>query len=413
MLDDEVECSFIPMAAVEAESGGADGSARRQFGELRRKSFRPFREGDVLVAKITPSMENGKAAVAKELTNGVGFGSTEFHVLRPRDGVEPRYVLHYVLQRSFREEAARHMTGTAGQRRVPARYLDESPIPVAPAAEQRRLVAEIEEQLSRLDAALSTLSTAEQRLGVLRRSASASWFRGEWPSRPLAALVDPERPIRYGILMPKQHVADGVLYVRVRDFPVGTILVDGLKRTSEEIANKYRRSSLQPGDVLVSIRGTFGRVALVPPELDGANITQDTARVALVSEVDRNYFVAYVRSEPAQRFFRSVARGVAVRGVNLADLREMPVPLPPRDEQMRIAAAAEGTSTFLDALEVQVKHARRRAALLRRAILERAFRGELVPQDPGDEPAGILLDRIAAERANTEPRPRRRKKTPA
>ena len=298
-------------------------------------------------------------------------------------------------------DAIHGATSSTTVKHLSSETIKQIPLPLPPLAEQRRIVAAIDEQLSRLQTAGSALSGAKVRLELFRRSAEVSWLNGDWPTRPLAEVVDPERPIRYGILMPKEDVADGVLYVRVRDFPRGTILIDELRRTSHEIAHKYRRSSLRPGDVLVSIRGTFGRVAIVPPELDGANITQDTARVALIPDVNRDYVVAYLRSEAAQRFFRSVARGVAVRGVNLGDLRETPVPIPPLDEQERLAQDAERTSTLIEALAAEVKQAKRRSDTLRTTILARAFRGELVAQYPEDEPPSALLHRIAAQGAAT------------
>jgi type I restriction enzyme S subunit len=310
-------------------------------------------------------------------------------------------------------DAIHGATSSTTVKHLSSETIKQIPLPLPPLAEQRRIVAAIEEQLSRLETAAAALSGGNARLELFRRSAEVSRLNGDWPTRPLAELVDPERPIRYGILMPKEHIVDGVLYVRVRDFPRGKVLVNELRRTSHEIAHKYRRSSLMPGDVLVSIRGTFGRVAVAPPELDGANITQDTARVALVSDVNRDYVVAYLRSEAAQRFFRSVARGVAVRGVNLGDLREMPVPIPPLDEQERVAQDAERASTLIEALSAEVTQAERRSDTLRTAILARAFRGELVAQDPEDEPPSALLRRIAAQGAATRGTLGRRKRTPA
>jgi type I restriction enzyme S subunit len=90
-IDDELEVSFVPMPAVEAESGRIDVSATRKFGEVK-KGYTAFTEGDVLFAKITPCMENGKIAVVPPLKNGFGFGSTEFHVVRPRAGISGRYL---------------------------------------------------------------------------------------------------------------------------------------------------------------------------------------------------------------------------------------------------------------------------------------------------------------------------------
>jgi type I restriction enzyme, S subunit len=368
--------------------------------------------GDVLVAEASGSADEvGRPALWRGEIDGCCFQNT---LIRVRSsGAQPEYLRYFLLTEAQTGRIGRASPGV-GIHHISGGRLAAWRVPLPPLAEQRRIVGALEQQLSRLEAASTALFTAEDRIDLLRRSASASWFRDRWPTQPLAALVDPERPIRYGILMPKEQVEDGVLYVRVRDFPAGRILVNELKRTSPEIANKYRRSALKPDDVLVSIRGTFGRVAVVPPELDGANITQDTARIAPVAEIDRDYLVAYLRSYPAQRYFSVVARGVAVRGVNLGDLRAMPVPVPPRNEQRRIAAEAERTSSLLDALAAEVEQTQRRCGVLRLAILTRAFRGELVPQDPDEEPGRVLLELITAERA-TAPKPirKRRERMPA
>ena len=155
-----------------------------------------------------------------------------------------------------------------------------------------------------------------------------------WEWTTLDGLTQPDRPICYGILMPKEHVEDGVPYVRVRDFSRGKLTLESLRRTAREIASRYQRSSLLPGDVLVSIRGTYGRVTVVPEELLGGNITQDTARVTPAGVVDRRFLAAYVESPAAQGHLKRVARGVAVKGVNIRDLKQLPVPLAPRAEQV-------------------------------------------------------------------------------
>jgi type I restriction enzyme, S subunit len=162
-LSDDLEVSFVPMAAVEAATGRMDASAVRPFGEVKN-GYTVFREGDVLFAKITPCMENGKMVVARGLRNGVGCGSTEFHVLRPRPGVDPHYVYHFVSSARFRAEAAHHMAGAVGQKRVPAAFLEQSEIRLPKLDEQRRIVAEIEKQFSRLDEAVANLKRVKANL---------------------------------------------------------------------------------------------------------------------------------------------------------------------------------------------------------------------------------------------------------
>lgn len=159
-----------------------------------------------------------------------------------------------------------------------------------------------------------------------------------WKTQRLAEIVTDERPITYGIVLPGPDVPGGVPYIRVVDMENGDVHEERLRRTSSEIAEQYRRSAVLPGDLLLSIRGHVGRLAVVPQGLNGANITQDTARIALGHHCHPRYVFWYLHSPDAQRWMERNKKGVAVRGINLADVREIPVPLPPRPEQHRIAA---------------------------------------------------------------------------
>jgi len=163
LLSDDLDVSFVPMAMVEAGTGNIDVTTVRKYAEVK-KGYTYFRDDDVLFAKITPCMENGKMAVARHLRNGIGFGSTEFHVLRSRDGVDPHYVYHFVASGRFRAEAAHHMAGAVGQKRVPTSFLERAEIPLPPIEDQRRIVAEIEKQFSRLDEAVANLKRVKANL---------------------------------------------------------------------------------------------------------------------------------------------------------------------------------------------------------------------------------------------------------
>ncbi len=164
MLADDELFSFVPMVSVGASDGSIDVSAKRPYAEVK-KGFTPFQSGDVLFAKITPCMENGKMAVVPHLENQYGFGSTEFHVIRLKDDNDPKYVYYYVSGQGFRKEAAHHMTGAVGQKRVPTDFLKQSFIPLPPTIEdQKRIVAEIEKQFSRLDEAVTSLNRIQANL---------------------------------------------------------------------------------------------------------------------------------------------------------------------------------------------------------------------------------------------------------
>jgi type I restriction enzyme S subunit len=162
-IPDDLFVSFVSMPAVGAADGSIDVSEGRLFGEVK-KGFTAFQEGDVLFAKITPCMENGKMAIVPQVKNGIGFGSTEFHVLRPKEGIDARYIYYYVSSKNFRGEAERYMSGAVGQKRVTTPYLKECEIPVAPPDQQKRIVAEIEKQFSRLDEAVANLKRVKANL---------------------------------------------------------------------------------------------------------------------------------------------------------------------------------------------------------------------------------------------------------
>ena len=140
----DVDYSFVPMPAV-SEKGFVDPSTHKPYSELC-KGFTYFANGDVLFAKITPCMENGKGGIASELKNGSGFGSTEFHVLRPiPQKSNPYWIYIITMFDKFRNDAEKVMTGTGGQRRVPISYLSDYPISLPPIELQEQFAAFVQQ----------------------------------------------------------------------------------------------------------------------------------------------------------------------------------------------------------------------------------------------------------------------------
>lgn len=163
--DDTLEASFVPMPMIAAEYGVANGHEPRPWGEIK-KGYTHFAEGDVGLAKITPCFENGKSTVFRNLTGGIGAGTTELHVVRPLL-VDADYIVLFLKSPQFIETGIPRMTGTAGQKRVPTEYFTSSPFPLPPLAEQRRIVAKVEELmalLDRLEAARTARETTRDRL---------------------------------------------------------------------------------------------------------------------------------------------------------------------------------------------------------------------------------------------------------
>ena len=136
-LGDNDEVSFVPMQSV-SEDGNLQDVKAEAFSKVK-KGFTYFENNDVLFAKITPCMENGKGAIAQDLTNGIGMGSTEFHVLRPVQGKSnPYWLLALTRMPIFRERASKNMSGTGGQKRVPTTFLENFKIGLPPIEEQEK-----------------------------------------------------------------------------------------------------------------------------------------------------------------------------------------------------------------------------------------------------------------------------------
>lgn len=164
-LKEDTIVSFIPMANV-SENGEIDLSETRNLGEVY-KGFTYFKENDVLFAKITPCMENGKGAIAKNLTNEVGFGSTEFHVLRPKEGITSEWLYYLTTLPNFRQQAEKNMTGSAGQKRVPKQFFDKYKVnkPTIESQEEfKKIILKINSQKEMLKKSLAILDTNFQSL---------------------------------------------------------------------------------------------------------------------------------------------------------------------------------------------------------------------------------------------------------
>lgn len=225
-----------------------------------------------------------------------------------------------------------------------------------------------------------------------------------------AEVVQPGADIVYGIVQPGPKLDAGVPYVRGMDIEQGRILVSQLLKTSPEIAARYSRAAIKAGDVLLGIiRAT--KVAIVPSALDGANITQGTARFRPSDSIRSRYLAAVLEAPATQRWLHAHYRGIDMPGLNLADVRRVPIPLPPIREQDEIVRLVEALLGLSERLEARYTVAREQVGRIIPAVLGKAFRGELVPQDFNDEPATELLERIRASRAEDKAKPKRHTKS--
>jgi type I restriction enzyme S subunit len=177
-LPADLEVTFLPMRCVEELTGKIDLSLTKKLSEVI-KGYTSFADGDLLFAKITPCMENGKVAVVDSLKNSIGFGSTEFHVIRLYELLPEKFFFFFLTQEWLRKDAQRNMTGSAGQLRVPATYMNQIAIPLAALREQQKIVEEIENRLSIADEIEGAVEQSLKKSDRLRQSILKKAFEGK------------------------------------------------------------------------------------------------------------------------------------------------------------------------------------------------------------------------------------------
>ncbi len=159
--------SFVDMPSVN-NNGYIETKVDKTLVEVRQGSYTYFAENDVIIAKITPCMENGKCALAQGLTNGIGFGSSEFHVFRANTSlVTPQFLFYSLNREEVRIQAASSMTGASGHRRVPIDFYEKLTIPVPSIEQQHQIVAQIEEYEKAIAAAKSIMESCNSRKSAI------------------------------------------------------------------------------------------------------------------------------------------------------------------------------------------------------------------------------------------------------
>jgi type I restriction enzyme, S subunit len=259
---------------------------------------------------------------------------------------------------------------------------------IPPLNEQRKIAAILsatDEVIEKTEAVIERLQTLKKALmqELLTRGLPGRHTRfkqteiGEipegWEVSALDALIEPGRPICYGILMPGKGHPGGVPVIKVKNIKGGVIEQTDLLLTTPEIDAQYARARVRPGDVLLTIRGTTGRVARVPDELANANITQDTARLSIRNGVSSDYMFHALQSSSSQIQIRDHTRGQAVKGINIGDVRKLLVPIPKLDEQTAIADTFEA----LDQAVLCTDAERKALRAIKAALMSVLLTGEL------------------------------------
>lgn len=401
---------------------------------------------DVLISVRAPVGPTNLAS--EECCIGRGLAS-----IRPLGDIDPKFILYLI--RTFEKDLARMGTGSTFEA-ITSINLKQFLIPLPPLAEQRRIVAKIEKAQVSVNAIRNCLIHSTTHLSNFKASILKSGIFGEltrqwrnennvepasmllesvnierrktcstrmqksikkynnpqqleednlpilpstWAWASLDQLVKEGCPIVYGVIKPGPDIKNGVPIVKVNNITDGeTIDFAQLCKCAKDRVEMFPRSVLSEGDLLISKDGSIGRVGIVPKELEGGNITQHVIKVTVHPFIYTPYIMLVIQSPFVQEWLMKKTKGVALQGVNVEDFRKLPVSIPPYQEQQEIANMLNVEIAHYQNIETQILMSLKKTEQMVQSIFNQAFSGRLVPQDPNDEPASVLLDRIKADR---------------
>lgn len=368
-------------------------------GEIDRLALQT---GDLLVVEGNgSSSEIGRAALWKGEIDPCVHQNHLIRV-RPASGLDPKYLAALWNSPVVAAELRSVASSTSGLLVLSSRKVKAVRLPIAPGEEQGRVVAAVEEQLSRLDNASRLLQTASRRLAQIGAAILDSVLWGDGPRVALGdLLVDIEAGRSFACLT-RRAMLDEWGVIKVSAMTWGRFDADEQKALPPA-AKVDPRWVIVPGDLLLSRANTseyVGATVLVGQTPGNLLLSDKSMRLVVHDKVDKRWLLGVLRSPRARRQMSGLATGSkeSMRNISQAKVRSILVPDPFECDSAALADEVDRRLSAVDALGRAVRAATLRSETLRRAILAAAFRGELVPQDPADEPAADLLARIASER---------------
>jgi type I restriction enzyme S subunit len=303
-----------------------------------------------------------------------GAVSPMYTVVRCRETLLPQFLLYFLKSNIGLQHIAHRCVGAV---RFMLRFadLEQIELPIPPPADQERIVRILDEVESLLNI---RARINQRRLQILPSLLDATVagdpsFETNRVGKPLVSLVEPLRGISYGVVQRGDDVSDGVPLIRIGDFADNILDPKEIVRVAPDISARYLRTVLKGGEILVSIRGTVGRAAIVPTWAAGWNVAREVAVVPLLPGVSRQMVHAYLLSEQAQHFMLGQVRGAAQSGINLEDLRKLPIPELSAESIERF----ESISNDIDQIGSAQFACRTRLEDLFQSLAQNAFEGTL------------------------------------
>ena len=383
---EEKKTTFIPMASVDGATGKAIAPMERPYREVK-KGYTFFAEGDVLFAKITPCMQNGKHFIATGLIDGIGFGSTEFHVLRVGESAMPEWLHYYIRQSHILKDATRYFTGTVGQQRIPDSFLKNLEIPLPPLVEQERIAELLARQMVAVEKARKA---AEKKLAAARLLPSALLrntfgdskkreLPKDWIWAKLAEICEMIRGVGFKTHQTKRIAIDGYAPI-LRAGNIGQSL--DLENDLIWVPNQLVADAkfFNVGDIAICMSSGSPKVVGKTARLDKkwrGSVGAFCGILRCKAGISDRFLAFRLQTDRYYEWRDNQARGVNIQNLNFSTLGEFEFPLPPLAEQKRIADLLDrqtaAAAKAVRAAEDELREIRALPAVL----LRQAFAGGL------------------------------------
>ena len=329
----DTKVSFVPMADLNENQIAFVAKEHRTLGEVGA-SYTYFADNDVLLSKVTPCFENGKAGIARNLKNGIGFGSSEIYVLRSSERVLPEWIYFCVTHPLFRQPGINNMTGTGGLQRVPRKFIDEFEIPLPPLEVQQEIVTEIEGYQKIIDGARGVIDNYHPEIPI-----DPSWPLLTLSKAPFE-IIDGDRGVNY----PKKEdfSSDGYcVFLNTKN-----VRSDGFNFNKVEFITRakdaaLRKGRLRRGDVVLTTRGTIGNTGYYDDSIPFERVRINSGM--LIFRPDENklsgsYLFQFFRSKNFKEQRKAIVSGAAQPQLPVHSLNEARLPLPDLETQQAIVA---------------------------------------------------------------------------
>ncbi|PUA17320.1 N-6 DNA methylase [Glaciimonas sp. PCH181] len=351
-LGGETSVSFVPMADLNEHRISFRPSEEKRLSEVSN-SYTYFKDNDVLLAKVTPCFENGKAGIARNLVNGIGFGSSEYYVLRTEGLALPEWIYFCVTHPIFRDSAIAQMTGTGGLQRVPRSYVENFEIPLPPLEVQKEIVAEIEGYQKVINGARTVLDHYRPHIPI----------HLDWP---VFELSEVSTKITDGAHFTPTYTESGVPFLRVTDITGSNTSKKFIPQ--DEHNELIKRCRPEKGDVLYSKNGTIGIAKLIDWDWE-FSIFVSLALIKPKRELlDPHYLACFLNSDTAYAQATARSKSGTVTNLHLVDIKTIKIPLPPLATQQAIVAEIEAEQALVAAnRELMIRFEKKVQATIARA----------------------------------------------